>query len=72
MDIDMLPTRVNPRQPQGSFVQNTGLELPEGHCIVSCDRTRLNYQSCSWNSAPPVWLSSQRSKDMALVGAALL
>jgi hypothetical protein len=72
MDIDVPPTRVSLRQPDGTFVQNTGFGLPKSHCIVSCDRLELNYDVCVSSDAAGAWLSPQRSEVMALGGAVLL
>ena len=72
VNMGVLPTRVKPRVPQGTFVQNTGSTLPKGHCIVSCDRSHLDYESCSYNDAPGALLNSKIGACMALMGAALL
>jgi hypothetical protein len=50
--INKLPTRVKPRQPQGTFVQTTGFVLLKGCCILSCDRTHLLYAACPSSDAP--------------------
>ena len=72
IDLDVQPTRVKPREPQGGFTQNNGSALPEGHCIVSCDRTQLNYESCSHNGAAHSLLDSQLRVSIVLAGAVLM
>jgi hypothetical protein len=70
--INKLPTRVKPRQPQGTFLQTTGSVLPKGHCIVSCDRTHLHYATCPSSDAPGAWLNPHWPIGMALAGASIL
>ena len=70
-NMNMRPAEVKPRKRQGIFVQNTGLTLPKGHCIISCDSVHLNYVGCS-SSCAASWLPDLPSGMTMALGCATL